>query len=222
MRYILIFLFLSLFAACSVQPSHTSGDILVIGDSVLAWNRGTGQDVGRVIGDTLGREVTNRAMVGARLQASRISALGGFSIPDQRPAGPWSWIVMNGGANDLAAACGCQNCDSTLDSLITVDGMSGTIPDLISSARQQAAQVIWVGYYEAPNSRAFAACRPALVELEQRIARHAALRAGVTFLDAEDVMDRSAIHLLAPDRTHPSSAGSAIIGRYIADKIAAN
>ena len=221
MRLFLIAALFSALAACGVAPRQQAGDILVIGDSVFAWNRSSGQDVGRVIEMELNRDVTSRARLGAQLQSGRLASLGGLSIPDQLTTGSWSWVVMNGGANDLARACGCQRCDGVIDQLIGPDAMTGAIPDLISRARNQGAQVIWAGYYEAPASRSFAGCHPWLVTLEQRIARYAAAKPGVYFMDIEDVIDATASHLLAPDRTHPNSTGSAVIGRFIATRIIA-
>lgn len=208
-------------AACGITPRQSSGDILVIGDSVLAWNRSGGQDVGRVIAAELGRDVVSRATLGARVQSGGLSALGGLRIPDQLPLGSWDWVVMNGGANDLAFTCGCARCDAEIDRLIAANNQTGAIPDLITRARLQGAQVLWAGYYEAPASRSFGACRPALVELERRIARYAADTRGVYFIDTEDVLDPAVLSLLAADRTHPSPAGSAVIGRFISQEISA-
>lgn len=220
MRLVIVITLALLLAGCGIAPRQTGGDILVTGDSVLAWNRTSGQDTGRVIAATLGRDVTSRATLGAQLQAGSLAVLGGFSIPDQLSEGPWNWVVINGGANDLAATCGCTRCDAVLDDLITPDATHGAIPDLIRSARATGAQVIWVGYYDAPASRSFAGCRPALVEVERRIARYADTSAGVYFIDSEDVLDGTEPALLASDRTHPSAAGSALIGRFIAQQIA--
>lgn len=222
MRCIPVLALALLMAACGVGPRQSGGDILVTGDSVLAWNRASGQDAGRVIATTLGRDVVSRATLGARLQAGGLARLGGFSIADQLSAGPWNWVVINGGANDLAASCGCTGCDAVIDSLITMNADRGVIPDIVSRARATGAQVIWVGYYDAPLSRTFAGCRPALVEIERRIARFAQANQGVYFIDSEDVLDGTDAALLAPDRTHPGAAGSAQIGRFVAQQIAAN
>jgi acyl-CoA thioesterase I len=205
---------------CGLAPQQTGGDVLVIGDSVMAWNRFAARDVGSVIEAELGREVVNRAALGAQIQAGSLGTLGGRSIPDQLSTGPWNWVVINGGANDLGFSCGCTRCDAEIDLLISPDGTTGGIPNLISKARGQQAKVLWVGYYQTPNSSAFQGCRPGLVELERRIAAYALTQEGVFFIDSEDVFKPTNPDLLAADRTHPSAAGSAVLGRFIAQEIA--
>ncbi len=211
---------LVLFAGCGTTPLQRDGDILVIGDSVLAWNRSSGADVGSVIEAELDRDVVSRAAFGARLRGGGSGLFGSLSIPDQLPAGKWDWVVVNGGANDLGVSCGCTGCEAEIDVLISKDASTGTIPDLITRAQRSGANVLWIGYYQAPQSRSFRGCRRVLVELEQRIADFAKSREGVFFIDAEDVFDPNASNLLAADRTHPSVAGSALIGRFVAMEIA--
>lgn len=217
-RAIMVLALVLALAACGVAPRQTGGDILVIGDSVLAWNRASGGDVGSVIAAETGREVVSRATLGAQVRAGGLGALG-FSIPRQLPGGRWNWVVMNGGANDLGFSCGCTRCDAEIDLLISPDGRTGAIPDLIATARSQGARVIWAGYYQAPQSRSFRGCRPGLVELERRIAVHARQTPGVVFVDTEDVFDPRNRALYASDLTHPSPAGSAVIGRFLARQI---
>jgi lysophospholipase L1-like esterase len=168
----------------------------------------------------LERDVVNRAALGAQIRAGGLSSLGGLSIPDQLSAGPWNWIVMNGGANDLGFSCGCTRCDGEIDLLISGDATTGAIPDLIARARAQGAKVLWAGYYRAPDTTSFRGCRPGLVELERRIAIHARTTEGVFFFDTEDVLDPAKPSLLDKDRTHPSVEGSAVIGRFLAREIA--
>lgn len=211
------FLCMTHVAGCGLFPRQSSGDILVIGDSVLAWNGGT---VGDVIASELDRDVVSRAALGARIDASGAASLVGLSIPDQLSDGRWNWIVMNGGANDIGGSCGCERCDAVIDGLISLDGTVGDIPDLIAKARRTGAQVLWMGYYQAPLSQSFKGCRPGLVELERRVAKYARSHTGVYFVDAEDVIDPANPGLLSSDRTHPSRQGSTIIGRFLARTIA--
>lgn len=220
MRKLYLTLTLVIFAACGPTSRQQDGDILVIGDSVLAWNRSSGGDVGSVIEAELGRDVVSRATFGARVSGGGPGFLGSLSIPDQLVAGKWNWVVMNGGANDFGSSCGCTGCEAELDTLISQDATTGAIPNLIAKAQRSGANVLWVGYYQAPESRSFRGCRPFLVEMEQRIAEFARSRQGVSFIDAEDAFDPKARALFAADRTHPSVAGSAVIGRFVAREIA--
>lgn len=116
-------------------------------------------------------------------------------------------MVLNGGANDLAALCGCGDCDGRIGALMVPDGDAGTIPDLISKAGAGGAVVLWLGYRDASASRSFRGCRPALVEIERRIA-------------PEDAPDPAAPGVLALDRTHPGPDGSTLIRRLVAAQIA--
>ena len=219
MRILITLCFLMGFASCALAPRQTGGDILVIGDSVMAWNGFSGGDIGSVVGAELEREVVSRATLGARIRAGGIGTLGGLSIPAQLSTGSWNWIVMNGGANDLGFSCKCTRCDAEIDLLISRDGATGAIPDLITKATRQQAKVLWVGYYQTPNSRSFRGCRPGLVELERRIANFALTKDDVFFIDSENVLKPTKPEFFAPDRTHPSAAGSTVIGRFVAQEI---
>lgn len=219
MRHAMILCISLLLTGCSREFRQSGGDILIMGDSVMAWNASAEGDVGDVIAARLDRRVINRAALGARLEASGVASLVGLSIPHQLSSGRWQWVVMNGGANDLGNACGCKRCDAKIDALISADGTVGIIPTLIARTRSTGAQVLWMGYYQAPNSASFANCRPDLVELEHRIAIHSRAQDGVYFVDAEDVFDPADQGLLASDRTHPSVRGSAVLGKFLAREI---
>ncbi|WP_306151346.1 SGNH/GDSL hydrolase family protein [Roseovarius sp. MMSF_3281] len=209
-------------AACTPGAPRSGGDILMIGDSVLAWNRTSGRDVGTALGQSLGRSVTNRATPGAQIRKRGFASALGLGIPDQLIRQPWNWVVMNGGANDLGFTCGCTRCDGVIEALISSDGTSGEIVTLINRARGTGAKVLWMGYYRAPNSGTFQGCRPGLVEIERRIARLAQNTPGVVFIDSEDVITPRDPSLYASDATHPSPKGSAVIGQYLAQGIRAN
>ena len=168
MRVVLALIFGLLLAGCAAPVSRTGGDILVIGDSVMAWNRSSGADVGAMIAAELGRDVVSRARLGAQVRPGGLASLGGLSIPAQLAPGRWNWIVMNGGANDLGFGCGCTRCDAEIDLLMAPDASGGAIPDLIRAGRATGAQVLWIGYYQAPQSRSFRGCRPGLVELDRK------------------------------------------------------
>jgi lysophospholipase L1-like esterase len=209
-------------AACTPSASRSGGDILVIGDSVLDWNRASGRDVGTALGESLERTVTNRAVSGAQIRKRGFASALGLGIPDQLVMRPWNWVVMNGGANDLNTSCGCARCDGVIEALISSDGKRGDIPKLIARAQATGAKVLWVGYYRAPNSGTFQGCQPGLAELERRIAELAQSTPGVFFQDSEDVMTPRDPSLYASDATHPSPKGSAAIGQYLAQTIKAN
>jgi hypothetical protein len=221
MRLLVALLFLTFIGACT-NSSRQGGDILVVGDSVMAWNRGEGSDIGSVIGAELGRNVVNRAGYGAQINITGLASFFGLSIPDQLSPGQWNWVVANGAANDLGLSCGCTRCDQEIDALISSDGKTGHIPAMIEKAQARGARVVWLGYYEAPETTSFEGCRPGLIEIERRVEELARSKDGVFFLDAEDVFDPPVREHFDPDMTHPSINGSALIGKAIAKVIARN
>lgn len=220
-RFALMFPALFALAACTDIAPRAGGDILVIGDSVLAWNGTGGANVGDGIARSLQRNVVSKAVPGAQIDnTSGVAGAVGFDIMRQLPRGRWNWVVMNGGANDLSSDCGCAPCAPSVSAFIDPGATTGTIPAFIRQVqRQTGAQVLWMGYYAGSGSGSFAGCRQDLVELERRIARFAATTPGVYFADAEDVIDRGDRALFAPDNVHPSVKGSGIIAAYLAGVI---
>lgn len=210
-------------AACTDAAPKGGGDILVIGDSVMAWNGSSDQAIPDAMAASLGRDVVSKAVPGAQFSndSTLLSAVG-FDIQDQYPGGRWNWIVVNGGANDLGFNdCKCGACTPVVDTLIAADAATGEIPAFLTRLRSTGAQVMWMGYYAGNGKGSFEGCRDDLVLLERRIARFAAQTPGVTFLDSETVIDRQDPSLFASDNTHPSPKASALIGAYLAKGISA-
>ncbi len=210
-------------AQCTDVAPRGGGDILVLGDSVMAWNGSKGGSIGDAIGQTLNRDVTSKAVPGAQFDnTSSVAGAVGFDVQRQLQPGRWNWVVMNGGANDLSADCGCGPCHASVDALIAPDAQSGAIPAFIRSVQKSTgADVMWMGYYAGSGSGSFAGCRADLVEIERRIARFARSSNGVVFADAEDVIDRNDSADFAADNIHPSPQGSAKIGAFLAQGIKA-
>ena len=187
--------------------------MLAVGDSVLAWNRLSGGDIPRVAAQATGRAVDNRSVIGARMLTG---------IPGQYRDGPWDWVIVNGGANDLRGSCGCTGCDDTLDDLVTPDGQGGAMSDFARDIASRGPGVVLLGYYGTSVAGGpFAACGDELTELSRRLALLADSDPAILFVDAKDVIDTANLDLYARDLAHPSAAGSALIGQLIADAIAA-
>lgn len=219
-RLMLLVSSLFLLSSCTDIAPRGGGDILVIGDSVLAWNRSSGRSIGDVIEARLMRDVTSKAVPGAKFDnSSAVASAVGLDIQAQYPGGRWNWVVLNGGANDMGFSdCGCGDCSAVVAQLISPDGRSGTIPAFLGKLRADGAQVLWMGYYNSPGT-SFAGCTDDLAALEVRIKRNLA-REGGFFLEGEDfVIKRDPSHF-AGDDTHPSPKGSAILGTALADIIA--
>ena len=210
-----------LLVACTDPAGRGGGNILVLGDSVMAWNGASGRAIGDGLAATLGRQVTDRAVPGAQFDAaSGLAGAIGFDIRRQYPGGRWSWIVLNGGANDLGRDCGCGACGAVVDRLIAPDARSGAIPAFLDRLhRESGARIMWMGYYRGNGRGSFQGCRDDLVAMEARIAQLARSRPYLIFADAEDVIDPAEPGIFAADNTHPSPRASALIGRYLGQQI---
>ena len=201
-----------LLAACAA-PQQGAVTMLAVGDSILAWNRLSGGDIPRVAAQATGRAVENRSVPGARFLRS---------IPGQYVDGPWDWVIVNGGANDLNRTCGCVACDDTLDALVTPEGQGGAMADLARDIVSRGPGVVLLGYYGTSVAGGpFAACGDELTELSRRLALLAESDPAILFVDAKEAIDPANLDLYARDLAHPSAAGSALIGRQIATAIAA-
>lgn len=212
---------LAILSACSDPAPRGGGDILAMGDSVMAWNGASGNAIPDALGSALDRDVVSKAVPGAQFDnSSRLAGAVGFDIQRQFPGGQWNWIVLNGGANDLNSDCGCGACGPTVDQLIGAGGMNGSIPAYLERLRgQSGARILWMGYYAGNGRGSFEGCRDHLVRIEERIARFADARDWMFFVDSEDAIDRNDPTLFASDNTHPSTKASALIGMQLAQAI---
>lgn len=219
-RLALVLCSVLLLSSCTGLAPKGGGDILVIGDSVMAWNRTSNQAIKNVIETRLSRDVTARAVPGAKFDnSSAIASAVGFDIQAQYPGGSWNWVVLNGGANDMGFGdCGCGDCSDLVTTLISEDGRSGLIPTFIERIQRDGAKVLWMGYYNSPG-KSFAGCDDDLASLEARIKMNLARRPDGYFLEGEDFVIKSDPSHFADDQTHPSPKGSAILGTALADII---
>ena len=223
LRLIGLVLGLGILSACTDAVPRGGGDIVAIGDSVMAWNGSQNRSIPDALSASLQRQVISRAVPGAQFDnGSGLAGAVGFDVRRQMPGGQWNWVLMNGGANDLSSDCGCGACGPVVDALIGPGADTGAIPAFIARVRAQSgARVMWMGYYAGPGGGSFQGCRKYLVEMETRIARFAAATPGVEFVDSEDVIDRRDPALFASDNTHPSARASALIGAYLAREMTA-
>ena len=195
--------------------------ILVMGDSMLAWNRAGGNSVAKTIDASPGMAVTDRSVSAARyFYGLPISGSLGLRLSAQYRPGKWDWVVLNGGGNDLLFGCGCGKCDRMLDRLVSKDGLSGTIPEFVASIRKSGAKVLYVGYLRNPGIPSpIRSCRPAGNELDRRLAKMAKTHAGVTFLSMADLVPNGDRSFHAGDMIHPSIKGSRTIAARIVQRI---
>ena len=203
-----------LLAACE-RGVPENARIVVSGDSVFSWNRTGNAAVADQLAAQLGEPVADVSFPFAQVAGRR----GALNIPSQLEGLHVDWVVLNGGANDLNANCGCSDCGPTLDRLISVDGTSGAIPALVADLRGRGSQVIWADYYTSPRFSG-SSCEAPYQLLEDRLARMANADTGVTLVDMDDVFRPDDLSLFAADRTHPSEAGSARIAWLVAAALA--
>ena len=201
-------------------PDDGSARILAMGDSMLAWGSGRGAAIPDVLSEQLSEPVVSRARTGARM----ISALGapglGYNIPRQYEAGPWEWVVLSGGGNDLFFGCNCEDCDALLDQLISRQGTRGAIPALVSRLRGTGAQVVYIGYLPSPGVPSIAdACEDEAMVLEDRLMRLAAADEGMTFLSFAGLVPEGDRSYHVGDVVHPSLKARKEIAARIAEVI---
>lgn len=219
----IVLIILILFSIGQVQAQAQSRDlqVLVMGDSMMAWNRASGNSVADAIDGSPGMTVTDRSVSAARyFYALPISGSLGLRLPAQYRPGNWDWVVLNGGGNDLLFGCGCGKCARMLDRLVSKDGRRGAIPDFVARIRQSGAQVIYVGYLRNPGIPSpIRACRPAGNELDARLGKMAKAQTGVAFLPMAGLVPNGDRSFHAADLIHPSVKGSRSIAARIVQRI---
>lgn len=197
-----------------------TGPILVLGDSIMAWNVEENASIGHVLEQRTGRAVTIHAESGAFFA----SVDDGEDIRSQYEEGDWSWVVFDGGGNDLNDRCQCLECSGVLNELISADGMSGAIPEAVAVIRESGAKVLFLTYYGMPTTAqfGFAECNDESSVLAQRGAAMAQALDGVFWGDMSTVMGPEDLSDYVDDHVHPSASGSAAVGSLAADIVSAN
>lgn len=199
-------------AACAfvAPPINPTADILVVGDSIFAWHRGTGRSIPDVIESRSELTVSNIAVSGARF-------LGDDGIPAQYRAGAWQVVVFDGGGNDLSPVCGSGDELPVLDRLISADGLRGAIPDFARQITTDGAKAIVLGYFPiSAEGGPFEPCEATLNTLRDRQMRMASALSNVTFVDSRRAVDPADLTAYAPDLIHPSPRGAELVGGLVA------
>ncbi|KPP86860.1 MAG: GDSL-like lipase [Rhodobacteraceae bacterium HLUCCA08] len=221
-RWLLALTLLFLSACTEAVPEDGSARVLVMGDSLMAFNGAAGRGVADGLEAALGVPVVDRAVAGARyFHALPISGAAGMRIDAQYRPGDWDWVVLNGGGNDLLLGCGCGPCAAQLDRLISADGRAGAIPDLVARFRGQGARVLYTGYLRTPGiTSPVEACGPLGDAMDRRLAAMAARDPGVVFVSLARLVPDGDDSYHARDLIHPSPRGSAAIAALVARRIA--
>lgn len=221
-RFLCVALFTLVLAGCTEAVNQNENPrILLMGDSLLAIHGASGQAVSNAIEAELGEPVVDRAVSGARyFYVLPISGSAGLNITKQFTPGKWDWIVLNGGGNDLLFGCGCGRCGRQMNRLISENGRKGAIPGYVSKLRSTGAKVIYVGYLRTPGvTSPVEHCVDEGNALEGRIAKLAALDAGIHFVSLANLVPYGDRSYHGIDLIHPSIKASRRIGKRIADII---
>lgn len=214
-------------SAAVLPPATAQADtakprVLVMGDSLMASNRLKGGAVSHALGRALGIKVKDHSTIGARyFYILPLTGAAGLRIDAQFRGGPWDYVVLNGGGNDLLFGCGCGPCNRMLDRLVSADGTKGAIPDLVAEIRKTGARVIYTGYLRTPGVISpVEGCGPLGDRMDARLARMAKSIDGVSFVALSDLVKKDGdISFHAIDLIHPSVKGSRAIAARIAHLI---
>jgi acyl-CoA thioesterase I len=193
------------------------GEILVIGDSVFAFHAEDDRGIANVIAEELGREVADASVGGAYLTADG----DGDDIRHQYEEGDWTWLVMDGGGNDVNDECSCTACESNIDSLISSDGTRGALPTFARDVLDSGVRIAFMGYYLVPDNAEFGfhLCNDEVASFRERLVLWADDEADVIFVDAAEVISPDDRANYAEDNVHPSESGSRVLGTQLAEAI---
>lgn len=222
MRYLVLLcltvglgLTLSLPASASTKE-RTPRNVLVVGDSLLDWQRIRGLSIPQVMARATGWNVANRATTGAAMINRGVAKNTRGIIPAQYREGAWDWVVINGGANDLLTKCGCSRCSRILNKIISPDASSGILVDLVKRARKDGAGVVMVGYLGNPRPNLFQGCRDEVFEMVRRQKILAKAMPNVQYLSSREVVDVNSRSTFSFDGVHPSGRSTRSIGMHLA------
>ena len=203
------------------MPPDNSARILAMGDSMMAWNDTARANIPDSVEQLIGEPVVDRSVIGSRIvYPLPISGAMGMKIEKQYRPGQWDWVIMNGGGNDLWFGCGCRRCDARMAQMVSKDGRSGAVPDLVRKVRSGGAKVIYLGYLRSPGVGSIIEhCRNDGNEYENRLAAMADTDSGVYFVSLRDLVPYGDRSYHSFDMIHPSIKGSRTIAQRVAQII---
>lgn len=210
-------------AGCAAHPRCDSlerlaadDSVVVVGDSVFDFNGDVCGDVGDFISLARDARIEDRAVGGTWLDHPS-----NFDILEQYTSGPWSWVIVDGGANDLNEGCGCD-CTDELDTLVSEDTLAGAMPTLVEAALADGAKVLLFGYYDPAPGSEFAACQDELVIMSSRYQALAERLEGVTFVDGRDIVSaQTQPQAFHGDGIHLTPVGAELVANTMLETMSA-
>lgn len=221
LRYAKALIALTMLAALPGTANAKDARILAIGDSLMAWHRGSDSSIADIVARELQEPVENRSISGARIiYRLPISGSLGMKISSQYRGDSVDWVIITGGGNDLWLGCGCNRCERRMTSMITPDAGRGELVDLVQRIRSQGARVLYLGYLRSPGADSpIEACKNEAEAFEARLAKLAEQDPGVYFHSIADLVPMGDRSFHGADMIHPSRKASSIIGQQIAKVI---
>lgn len=197
---------------CELNDQHSR--LLAIGDSVLDWNRDEGASIPAIVGQRAQLAVMNESISG-----SQVLDPSDEGIPQQYISGDWSWVLIDGGANDVGDGCGCGECMGQVNRIISPDASEGAMVSLVSRAVSDGAHVVLLGYYQVSGPD-FAGCEDEAEAINARYQALADRSPEVIFVNMSDAVSNEPMNVyLDEDGIHPSIYGGELIGELIAQRI---
>ena len=183
--------------------------VQIIGDSVFDFNEDACEDISDYLSLSLGAQVEDRSVGGTWLDHPEDD-----DIVTSYQAGPWPWVIVDGGGNDLLGECGCECTAEQVARLSDLSGTTGAMPALVEQIVADGAQVLLFGYYAPTASSEFGGCLDELELLSTGYAAIAARFPEVTFLDGRDLIDASVDRdLLHGDGVHLTGPAAARVAQ---------
>ena len=206
MRYTTLTTLLLLTSACSEDemsevrtcgatgPTTEAATILAIGDSMQDFHESC-DDVPGQVARELALVVESRAVGGATMLED---------IPGQYVPGPWDWVLVNGGGNDI-------ECEEVDECLPVLDEVVDTLDALLQTIGDDGASIALLGYPDFPDEP-----RWELIGADM-MTRYAALADAhdAVFIDVRPVIHGGTPELFADD-VHPTVEGATVISQEIA------
>ena len=216
----LLFLMVS---GCWMEPVGVVPDdatVLVIGDSIMAWNRAEGASVALLMDAQLEERVGDAAVSGAQFVLEGDEEM---DIRSQVSERDWEWVVFDGGGNDLNNTCGCGACDDILDGLVSEDGATGAMPTFVDGLNARGTKVVMFGYMGLPPGAefGFSECGDEMAELTRRAEVMGASRSDLWVVDGRELFDGSDLSYFDDDQLHPSVKGSQAIADALSEVVRA-
>lgn len=212
---------IALILCLSAATSAKAQDIAMIGDSILAWNRESGESVGVRLAEQLGQPIDDHSTGGATLRAGFFgfgdSILTQFDDVEPEP----EIVIFNGGGNDLAPSCHSPDAMDDMSQLIGAD-LTGLIPSFVDGLVSSGKTAIYLAYYDMPDvDTEFTPCVPMFEAMEVRLIELADQTSGFHVAQGRSVIDPADLSNYDSDYVHPSPKASKLLAELLAEEILA-